>query len=209
MDLVEIVASDLRHIEAKWGDAIDDQTLRRESPILRRLLVEGDLQQAWKRIGFNGQPRIIASSLSKAVATIPNKRIKFASAGGANYGGVEVRGTVMVDYAMKEDELQRVYALGVPEEEFGLVNFVKSPCMIIEGRLVSRHNLVKYVNNKLGGAHFDPQRKKVKAIIHLLDTVAEDVEIAGKNSVFWELLSVGQALVGSEDLDEFCRKAGL
>jgi hypothetical protein len=55
--LLEIVQSDFRFLRDEWDNQVDDHSLRRSSPILRRFLVENDLHRAWKIVGMPNQPR--------------------------------------------------------------------------------------------------------------------------------------------------------
>ena len=45
-----------------------------------------------------------------------------------------------------------------PERELSLKKFLDSACIAARGTKISRRTLIKYVANKLGGVHFDPQR---------------------------------------------------
>ena len=61
---MKTVAEDLDFLMNKWNEEIDDVSLRNSSAILRRLLLDGDgnraYRTAWQKIGFQGVPRIIA-----------------------------------------------------------------------------------------------------------------------------------------------------
>lgn len=50
--LIDIVGADLLFLREEWEASIDDHSLRRSSTVLRRLLVENELQRAWKKAGF-------------------------------------------------------------------------------------------------------------------------------------------------------------
>jgi len=51
-ELLDVVAADLRYIKNEWGEDISDDALRRGSASLRLLLVQNELQRAWKAAGF-------------------------------------------------------------------------------------------------------------------------------------------------------------
>lgn len=84
--LLEIVAADLRYLAVEWNGSIEDDALRRNSVVLRRLVVEGELQRAWKAAGFHGEPKISCMMLPRLPREIDQRDIKFASAGGGAYG---------------------------------------------------------------------------------------------------------------------------
>jgi len=121
--LLNIVAADLRYLREEWDETIEDDSLRRRSTVLRRLLVQNELQRAWKEKGFPEEPRIISSTLTPLLQKLPLEKILFASAGGAQHRGVQMRGLIAVNYAMGHAELEAVRAQGVPEEQFGLRAF--------------------------------------------------------------------------------------
>ena len=57
---VKIVAEDLNYLLNEWDQEISDDSLRRNSTVLRRLLVEGDYSNAWRMIGLEKEPKICA-----------------------------------------------------------------------------------------------------------------------------------------------------
>ncbi len=86
-EFLRIVAADLNYIITEWGPEIDNDPLRRDCVVLRKLLVEDNLGQAWRAVGFQKHPKILTPVLD----TIGDKKTThFAQAGGARYGGVEV-----------------------------------------------------------------------------------------------------------------------
>ena len=52
--------------------------LRRGSTVLRQLLVQNELQRAWKAAGFEREPQIKASSLASILNQFPKEKIHFA-----------------------------------------------------------------------------------------------------------------------------------
>jgi len=202
-ELLEVVVADLQFLRDDWDSSVDDHSLRRSSPVLRRLLVDNELQRAWKAAGFEKEPSIVASTLEPLARRLSTQKVRFASAGGASYGGVELRGALMVGYAMSEEEFKSLHADGVPEKEYGLRAFIESTCIIVDGLEVPRRVLIKYIANKLGGAHFNKRRRDdsgEERVYKRLDIAAEQVVLAGKNAVYFELLSIGQALVQAPDI---------
>jgi hypothetical protein len=201
--LVKVVKEDLEYIQKEWGDNIDDPSLRRGSAVLRRLLVQNELQRAWKAAGFDKEPRIIASTLTPILRAYPKDTIKFAAAGGAKYHGMELRGFLALSYAPDQGETS---AQGVPQEVLGLKDFIEAPSVIVNGVLIPRRVVIKFVANKLGGAHFDMSRKASEEdkLFRLLDNASEQFELLEKNVVYFELLSTGQALAWAEDVQRFC-----
>jgi hypothetical protein len=203
-ELVRIVASDLQYLHDEWNEQIDDDSLRRTSAVLRLLLVQNELQRAWKEAGFVKEPEIVALTL--AYEPLSLDRILFASAGGARYKGARMGGAFVAKGHLTPDQRR---GLGPPEKRFGLRDFINSPCIAIEGALVSRRVLIKYVSNKLGGAHFDPRRDHSEEgkVFRRLDSVGTTMRVIGKQVVYYELLSIGQALAQADDIRKFCERA--
>jgi hypothetical protein len=205
-ELVRIVASDLQYLRDDWNEQIDDDSLRRSSSVLRRLLVENELQRAWKEAGFPKEPRIVAMSLAYEPRSAD--LVIVASAGGAKYRGKRMSGLFVTKGQLTQEEINKLHAKRPAEKSCGLRAFIDGPCALIQGALVPRRVLVKYVANKLGGAHFDPKRDHSPdgKLFRRLDSVGT-IKLLGKPFVYYELLSIGQALARSDDIREFCEKA--
>jgi len=110
--------------------------------------------------------------------------------------------------AMTPEQLQQLGGLGDSHEELGLRAFIESPCMVILGALVPRRVLIKYVCNKLGGAHFDTKRDYTPegTLFRRLDYVGDKITLVDKRIVYFELLSIGQTLARADDIRMFCDK---
>ena len=206
--LLEIVRSDLAYLYDEWDEDITDDSLRRSSPVLRRFLVHGDLLRAWRRVGFDDQPQIIAPTLEEHLKRVPTEDINFATAGGAVHKGVTVAALCVRRskpiFAEEMKIIKELSALGpVVEKKHRLMEFVESPCIIVKGAAFARRELIQYVANKLGGAHYDETRD---AKLILLDDALKTTRVADKNSVYYELLSIGQGLARAPDIQVLRRK---
>lgn len=205
-DLVSVVKSDLRHIHKEWATGADDDALRRGSPMLRRLLVDGELQRAWRAAGMPKQPQIKAVCLDHALQGVQLKDVVFASAGGALHDGMALAGALMRDIAVPQEELKARHARGPNHRTFKLLDFVEAPCVCVRDHKVSRRTVIKYVTNKLGGAHHDAKRGNDKEELSfiLLDKFGKrQVQFAGKPLIYFELLAIAQAVVDSDDIKKF------
>src|SRR5581483_5614044 len=193
-DLLEVVVSDLIFLHEEWDEEVDDHSLRRSSTVLRRLLVDNELQRAWKAAGFEREPVIEASTLQYLVDTAPLDKVAFAAAGGAKYKGAELRGAIMRNYAMTQEQIQKENAQGVPSATFGLRAFIEAPSVIVKGKVIARRVVIKFISNKLGGAHHDAKRGKTdeELLFAKLDSM-QQIRLLDKPAVYFELLSAGQA----------------
>ena len=77
---------------------------------------------------------------------------------------------------------------------------MKQMSFVLNGVRISHEDVIKYVANKLGGNHFDPRRKEDEDNYRLLDAVRERIHVLEKDVVYYELLSIGQAVVNSSDV---------
>jgi hypothetical protein len=201
-ELIQVVTADLRYLKSEWNESVDDDALRRGSTVLRRLLVDGELQRAWKAAGLEKEPVVTCSTLKPILNSERVERIRFAAAGGAHYHGAELRGALMVNYAKTPDQIKSDYEAGLPAEELGLRRFVEAPCIVVAGQLVVRRVLIKYVTNKLGGAHHDRKRGTdyEEQLFVLLDEARAQIRLLDKPAVYFELLAIGQSLASSPDV---------
>lgn len=201
--LLEVVTSDLQYLKANWTPEVDDHSLRRGSTILRMLLVEGNLQRAWKSVGMKGKPTIIAPRLEVLLDGKDKSSIVAAFAGGGEYKGIYValgvinRGSKAARYSPQDSK--------PTEHPFGLREFMESCGVFLNGEKIKRRDVVKYVANKLGGAHLDFTRKDAGRdhVYVLLDTVGPLFQVLDKGIVYYELLSIGQLLIRSPDIQVF------
>lgn len=212
--LVQTVKKDLQYLRDEWTQGIDDDSLRRSSTVLRRLLVDNELLTAWRQAGFVKQPKLEASTLDYILTHFDEHKIEFAAAGGARFEGLEVCALFAVRHAMSPREARHVYEAGKRTlwKEYLLDDFVKAPCMVIRGTLVNRRLLIQYVANKLGGSHIDterrlgsesPKKREKEQVFAALDGVYSSTKVANKNAIFYELLSIGQSLIRSPDIIRF------
>ena len=87
---------------------MDDGALRRGSTVLRQLLVQNELQRVWKAAGFEREPQIKASSLASILNQFPKEKRHFAAAGGAHYKGAELRGALVLNYALNTSTITKL-----------------------------------------------------------------------------------------------------
>jgi hypothetical protein len=155
-----MVADDLNYLK-RWGPTISDGDIRRGSAVLRRLLVEDAYGQAWRAIGRPKQPSLIAVDISSLV-TLPE--VVFALAQGAHFRGLQFAnmlvnkgGTPIGNFSPP------LRADGYPgEKEFTLSEFLASPSGIVEGRVFSRRDVIRYIANVKGGVHLSAKQRKAE-----------------------------------------------
>jgi hypothetical protein len=209
LELARIVAEDIDFLTREWKQDIDDASLRRASPILRSLLVEGKLGKVAHDCGRSLQ--IMAPAINKVLTEAELKEKVYFQAGGAKYRGLEVQTMSMVNRALSEKEIKanyecdkKVIGKSYPVK---LGAFLRQPSFVVDGVLIHREEVIKYVSNKLGGAHYDNTRKtgaKGEAALEgkyaLLDKIRSGTSVADKNAIYYELLSIGQRVVNSRDV---------
>lgn len=202
--LLAVVCEDLEYLRTEWFGNIEDPVIRRGSTVLRRLVVDGDLQRAWKASGRTGQPQITSATLTPTIDAIPLSKLRFAAAGGAKHRGMTVWGITEGSYRVTPELLARVKQRTVPVATCPLKTFAEAPAIIVEGEQIPRRVVIKYVANKLGGAHHDAKRgdSKEEALFARLDSITTYVR--EKQAVYYELLSAGQALASAPDLLSLC-----
>ena len=214
-NLVKIVAEDLKYMKTQWDEEITDASLRISSGILRRLLVEDEYGNAWrtKIIGFVKQPSIIAVDSDQYMLNKEQdiKKVKIAVMGGAKYKGTIIQGFHFVNYAKSPTNIaknyeQTKYLIENPRK-YKLNEFLVSTSCIIEGKKISRREIIQYVTNKKGGVHIDFKRnRQIDEKFKLIDE-SYSLTIVDKNYIYYELLSIGQLLANSDDANLFVNKA--
>ncbi len=206
LEALRAVMEDLLYLTSSWKNDIADDVIRRDCSVLRRLMIEDKLGWAWRHVGFQKQPRIICSILQTEVN---NEQMAFAQAGGAHYMGLEIRDLKV--YRGLPSPLPNGRARKPIRKPLFLSDFLASTCIIVKGVEISRHDLIVYIANTLGGIHSDTKRKfeqqrSLKSKFEALDTHFKTTVTAGKDSFYHELLSIGQNLANSKDIPKLVKR---
>lgn len=201
-EALRILSEDLTYLSAECGKTVvEDEVLRRMSAILRRLLVEDHLGRAWRKVGFQRQPRILSPVLH---IEGDKKQVVFAQAAGADYQGVEIR-----DVQMSRDSIPGYLAKQGRDKPvcrpLFLSEFLASTCIIVSGIEISRSDLISYFANTLGGIHLDRDREfrqqpSMKNKFEALDAHFRTGDTGGKECLYYEILSLTQTLAKSRDI---------
>jgi hypothetical protein len=205
------VASDLAYLDHEWTDDVDDETIRRNSNVLRVLLIDGWYGRGWRAAGKTREPSVSAIDLRDVFAVEDIGDVEYAQAGGGRSFGVNVPTPTVHNRAMKPEEILARYQRGRAALEQGLrpherwymlTEFLESPSILANGRYVSRRLVVKYMANRLGGTHLGASGHDESQVFDFLDEVSEPYWFAGRPTIHFEVLSIGQAIGRSADARE-------
>ena len=205
-ELLTYIYEELNYFQYDWKHDMSDIAIRRGSSSLRSLIHEDKLQLAWKEVGFEKQPRILATSLDYININDPLYDFSFIQAGGAKTFGVEIKNATIYNRALSDNEVKELYNKEKNELEqkpITLSNFKKSTCIIINKNKISREEVILYVGNKLGEAHFDENRnieKPLEAKFHLMDNYRKMIKIGNRDPIYLELLSMVHYIQQSQDI---------
>jgi hypothetical protein len=204
--------------------------LRRGSATLRKLLVDGLIHEAWHAHEMVGAPMLVGPDLLAAIA-LHNHEIRHGAsviAGGAIRAGVVTcsfgvwrvanlstgaSADAEEGFAVSIEHISRL-AGGLPqtsklqeitEMSWKITAYLKAAGAIRRGAIVSRQEIIQYFANYAGGVHLE----KVKAsnpTKHAQFLLIEELEKSATahdlNGVYFELLSIGQAVGRSKSLLE-------
>ena len=216
-DLLRIIRDDLVFLQNLNFKKPTRTEVRLSSVVLRRLLFEGLLQAGWNICFEESYPSIPATDLEDMLEKVPSKYIHYAYAGGADTEGAQHIGYFLLvvpkdefdnqDAESKVKEIQGLFKPGA-KRDFSLPEFIRSACVISGSARISRLELVKYVANKLGGVHWDNERRGWSNPVssrHLL--LDEGHLIVGRlPAPLYETLSIAEALASAPDIEKFCSK---
>jgi len=203
-ELLHIILRDLDYLHEKWDQTIEENSLRVTSPILRRLLVEGILQRGWKAAGFEKEPRVTAFSLTPDIRYMEQTKsvIALAWTGGAQVKGMQMANFVAFSNYGTDEDAKALSTREGREETLGLRAFIEAPSIIVKGEMIPRRVVIKYIVNTQGGAHVGPSKHvsdEEQRQYRRLDEAKRSRSV-GFPVPFFELLSIGQALIRSEDI---------
>ncbi len=196
------MSEDLDHLRREWLTDPPSDVVRRGSVILRRFLAEQILQRAWKAFGRAGQPTIHAPNLD---VLLPDRAAAmFFVAGGARFGGVYMSG-IMMNRGTTATGVESPDGLSYP---FPLTDYAESASVFAEGEVIKRREIVKYFAHYVGGAHLHLSsrvRAKEEAMVRRISKVEGRVQVqapgAQLEGLYLELLSIGQAVATSKDIE--------
>lgn len=204
---VENTVSDLVYLQDTYQPAVSQHDLRRGSAIIRRLLVDGELQRTWKEAGFQREPQIEAPSLIDILYGGSLAAVEFAAAGGATVNGMYIAGIVVSRHALWGPGKVGANSNTPPSVVHGLKRFSEAPVIFAHQTFVTRHQIIKYIANKRGGVHYDTQRGNAKdeQAFAVLDKLEHNVTINDHYPVYYELHAAVQLLVRAPDIQQFIR----
>lgn len=182
-----------------WSLEPGDDALRRGSAVLRRLLVEGEIQNAWKHHGFTKSP-LVTANLIDAEATAHLSPVHVISAGGPHIAELQIEG-------FHDDRPPRGYDPKAPFPvrqgcEVPLSTYVQSPAILVNGEPVSRREVIQYVAYERGGVHpiSSRGRKRIEERVKKIQRIGAHIEIGGKELIYSELREIGRVIGESADL---------
>lgn len=184
--------------------------VRVASAILRRLLHELMLINAWRLADLADEPRLTAIDLDSMLRSVDRKYIHYAYAGGATTEGAKHSGYFLlvvpeaeVKAEGRDAVLNRISTSITPpaERDLSLSEFCASTCVASGHAGVSRVGMVRYVANKLGGVHWDNQRGSWTDPIGSRQRLLDEAHlIVGRlPAPLYETLSIAQAVAESAD----------
>ncbi len=90
------------------------------------------------------------------------------------------------------------------EREFSLSEYLSSPSGVVEGRIFSRREVIKYIANIRGGVHLGASEKKAeKKLVARLGKIDRKLSIHTTDGLLVEIVAITQALVRASDTVEF------
>jgi hypothetical protein len=196
------VAEDIEHLRVDWDKDPKSDVVRRGSAILRRLLLESVLHAAWRHHGFSKQPIIKAPDLLLMAGRRPQD-VEIGLAGGAHHGGMFSAGMMMMkgpEPAVIPTDCDQSWLMARP---WPLSDFISSPAVIVDGVVVKRCDIITYFANIAGGVHLTRSsrvRKKNEELVRRLTRIEGRIRIHQSEGLYFELLSIGQALGKSDDV---------
>lgn len=188
-----MVRSDLAWLARTFENGSrDHDDLRRASAVVRRLLVDGALQQARKQLRAEAQARLAVYPLEQMLDLSDVDGITLVAA-----SGCRIEHRQLGPFSMNADQFEIPTPLEM--DWLPLPRFMKSRCLVANGLAVTRQEVVKYIANKLGGVHFQTSRGGTRdGYIQHLEELDGFLIMKPLSVVHLTLLSIIQAVVSSE-----------
>lgn len=221
------ILEDLDHLAELWNtNETKNSTIRNSVHILRRLLIYNDLQKSANSRKF--KIFIDAPDVKPFIKATRYGLIEFYQCGGTNVLGVHIAGTVV--HSKRSNRLERIMREHHPDDraKLNLTSFLRQQVFSFRGEFVTRADIIKYVANKAGSAHFD-RKGRDETIERIRSAVSMKLEEDGAPSfgfninvfakkpldfspdpraidpVFIETAATAKFLVESESVKEYCQ----
>ncbi|OGE31025.1 hypothetical protein A2631_05075 [Candidatus Daviesbacteria bacterium RIFCSPHIGHO2_01_FULL_44_29] len=205
IEAMRIVVADLEFIKKEWSAEADDDNLRRFSSTLRQLLIDegGLIQKVQDWLGT----RCYVQASPNPLVQNKVEEVRFYSAGGAEYDGMRIQEMIELSRALSPEEVKRRFGKQTkpPLQKYTMDSYLLAPSIIYEGNVFNRIELIKFIANKLGGAHYEVDPKKM-ARMKALDEAKDRYQIGGKSSIYFEFLSIGQTISKGKYIDKLKKK---
>jgi hypothetical protein len=197
--VIRIVRADLSYLRDNWTGDVDEDTIRRDSVVLRRLLLDkGMLKRARSALRLKGEPRIVYFDLRNSLSAPDTSTVVYGSA-----GGYFIRGLMVGPVELSPSEPRPAKPHALTPVTRPLSKYLSDPGLCVAGVMVQRREIIKYVANKLGGAHYATRRdNQVEHAIQAAYTSPLVVLEHETNPAFLELRAIGQALASSQEVME-------
>ncbi|MBC8282169.1 MAG: hypothetical protein H8E48_15420 [Chloroflexi bacterium] len=202
-DLLTDLLADLNSLKENGSNSVEPASLKIASQLVYRLLVAGNLQRAQTSLRMPGSPQIKTCSLHQAYISDPGRNYAFALAGGAVIDGTRMAGISVLKAGINLTPPSVPKVATIP-----LATFLESPGIVINGVPVSRRALIKYVATKLDDPDFDflLDESHEGRLQLLLDSEGARHRQDGTPLAYFELLSIGQAIITSPNIIRLARR---
>lgn len=217
--MINVVYHDLLFLTEFTKPDCSENQLRRASVELRKLISDDYLIRCWKLLIIDPKSPHIMAPMLKTDSLDPSA---LSFAGGGQTGGSSIANVRIWNRALNAEEMKKVFEnerenMANISYPFPINEFKDSCCIYYKDTRIKRAEVIKYVANKLGGAHYDGKKRRDKEVYTLLDEICvsrftfggefdETKPMSpkgGKNPIYMEMLSFGQNIVNSPDIQKF------
>lgn len=220
------ILEDLDHLSDLWNTSeTKNSAIRNSVHILRRLLIYNDLQKSANSRKF--QILIDAPDVKPFIKATRYGLIDFYQCGGTNVLGVHIAGSFV--HSKRSHRLERIMREHHPDHrvQLNLTSFLRQQVFSFKGEFVTRADIIKYVANKAGSAHFDRKGRdetieRIRSAVNMklekdgTPSFGFNVNAFGKkpldfspdpraiDPIFIETAATAKFLVESQSVKEYC-----
>jgi hypothetical protein len=231
LERVVVIGGDLEYLSELPRDRLPSHTeVRLAAGVLRRLLIDDELRRVWRSLNAppGVEPTVEATDIDTSLSKWNQKWIRYAWAGGAAAAGAHHRGVIFAVIPKAEYEpygtpqaFLKAHPLPLTGERrrMSVKAWLRSTSVAIQTNemglvAISRASVLKYVANRKGGVHFDPNRtldlkskRKVRRAVEaqLLDHGL--LRVGHLKGPEFEVASLAHAIAESDWAAEFVRVA--
>jgi len=190
---------------------MEEDYVRRGISTLRLLLIEGAFREAWRFYGNAVEPCVYATDVEKIISRNHLNAVHFCIALGLEFNGTHVNSITAFKPEAYHPNVKGkpVRRNGHPDEnKFPISRYLESASAYVEGRWMSRREVIQHIAYNRFGIHIKATKAKHDELAETAALLNAKIQDGSTDILFSEVIAIAQAVGRSPDAQALMRQAG-